>query len=77
MPEQRKRTVKMCVCHRKTFEQIYEIARERGISTVETLISEGICGGGCGMCQPYLNKMMNTGETSFVPGDVYIQSDTV
>lgn len=77
MPELKKRTVKMCVCHRKTFEQIYEIAKERGIIKSETLIKEGICGGGCGMCHPYLNKMMVTGETSFAPGDLYIQTDTV
>jgi bacterioferritin-associated ferredoxin len=69
--------VKMCVCHRKSFEEIYQIALQENFSTTDELVRNGVCGGGCGMCHPYLNKMMATGITEFSPGDVYISSELI
>lgn len=77
MPERRKRMVKMCVCHRTSFEQIYEEAHKRNLLSTEELIKAKVCGTGCGMCHPYINKMMVTGQTMFVPGDVYIIPDAI
>lgn len=75
MSEERRRTVKMCVCHRKKFSEIFDLAQEKRLSTLNELIRDGIAGGGCGMCHPYIKKMLITGETSFVPGDLYIPAD--
>lgn len=77
MSERRKRMVKMCVCHRITFEEINQQAKNRDLLSTEDLIREKICGTGCGMCHPYINKMMVTGQTMFVPGDVYIEPDAI
>lgn len=61
----------MCVCHRKSFELIKKEAEEKGLSKPTELYAYKICGCGCGMCQPYVEKMMRTGETAFVPGDYF------
>ncbi len=71
----RRKSVKRCVCHKKTFCEILDIASEMNFTTYAQLLENKICGMGCGMCHPYLNKMMVTGETEFYPGDVYIDSD--
>ncbi len=75
MSHERRKTVKMCVCQRKTFEALKEIAQEKGYTTADELIDNGEAGTGCGMCHPYLHKMMVTGEVRFIPGDVYIEVD--
>lgn len=59
----------MCVCHRRTFAELKRIAEQRGLTTLTALVDEGWCGGGCSMCHPYVEKMLRTGETEFVPGD--------
>jgi bacterioferritin-associated ferredoxin len=70
-----KRTVQKCVCHRVKFEDIYAIVIEQNIDSIDDLIDQKICGAGCGMCHPYVQKMLVTGETSFAPGDVYIHAE--
>lgn len=47
---------------------------DRHLGTLEELVGEGWCGGGCAMCHPYVRKMLMTGETAFAPGDVHIQT---
>lgn len=64
----------MCVCHRRTFAELKEISMDRHLGTLEELVGEGWCGGGCAMCHPYVRKMLMTGETAFAPGDVHIQT---
>lgn len=63
------KTVTKCVCKRVTFAEVKEIAKEQNITTLDELVSRKICGSGCGMCQPYVAKMLVTGETEFRPGD--------
>jgi len=70
-----RRTVKMCVCHRKKFEVILELAKEHNCRTIEEIKEADIACNGCGMCHPYVQKMLITGETRFVPGDVYVNSE--
>ena len=62
----------MCVCHRKRFSEIQEIVEKENMQSLNKLIKAGVCGGGCGMCHPYIEKMLVTGETEFYPGDIYI-----
>ena len=75
MANTRRKTVKRCVCHKITFSEILTLAEEKNLNSYTQLLEEKICGMGCGMCHPYLNKMMATGETEFYPGDIYIDSD--
>ncbi|MEX0927771.1 MAG: hypothetical protein WD266_08040 [Balneolales bacterium] len=63
-----KKTVIMCVCHRISFEELKDYAMEHDLSFGD-LISREKCCCGCRMCRPYVEKMMRTGQTAFVPGD--------
>jgi bacterioferritin-associated ferredoxin len=56
--------VTMCVCRRTPFAQLLPLARARGWG-LEELVRETGCGAGCGLCRPYLRRMLATGETEF------------
>jgi bacterioferritin-associated ferredoxin len=53
-----------CVCRRMPFSVLEPLARERGW-TLEDVKRETGCGDQCGLCRPYLLKMLQTGETEF------------
>lgn len=57
-------TVTTCVCRRFPFDRLLSIARERHW-TLEELMRQTGCGDDCGLCRPYLRRMLRTGETSF------------
>jgi bacterioferritin-associated ferredoxin len=56
--------VTMCVCRRTPFARLLPLARAAGWD-LEDLIRETGCGGQCGLCRPYLRRMLATGETEF------------
>ena len=56
--------VTMCVCRRQPFAELLPRARAAGW-TLPDLIRETGCGAGCGLCRPYLRRMLVTGETVF------------
>jgi len=54
-----------CLCYKKSFAEILEHARQTGSQTI-TELQEGIdFGGKCGLCLPYVRRMLKTGETVF------------
>lgn len=63
--------VTKCICHDRSFKQIKTYARENNITTVEELQQRKICSSGCSMCAPYVELMLQTGETSFEPRAPY------
>ena len=56
------RPIRRCVCADVTFEALLE----GGVRTMEGAESQG-CGVNCGLCRPYLQRMVDTGETAFAP----------
>jgi len=56
--------VTMCVCRRMPFARLLPVARARGWGLDEIARATG-CGAGCGLCRPYLRRMLATGETEF------------
>lgn len=56
--------VSMCVCRRMPFAQVLPLARAGGWGLEEIARATG-CGAGCGLCRPYLRRMLATGETEF------------
>lgn len=56
--------VTMCVCRRVPFTQLLPLARAEGWGLVELMAATG-CGATCGLCRPYLRRMLATGETEF------------
>ncbi len=56
--------VTMCLCRRFPFARLLPLARERGWN-LEDIIRETGCGDQCGLCRPYVRRMLQTGETVF------------
>src|SRR3954451_24411107 len=56
--------VTMCVCRRQPFADLLPRARAAGWALAD-LVRETGCGAGCGLCRPYLRRMLATGETEF------------
>ncbi len=54
----------MCVCRRVPFTHLLSRARAAGWGLDELIAATG-CGAGCGLCRPYLRRMLATGETEF------------
>ena len=53
-----------CVCRGMPFKAILPLARAGGWS-LDDLMRETGCGAQCGLCRPYLRRMLATGETTF------------
>jgi bacterioferritin-associated ferredoxin len=56
--------VAMCVCRRVSFASLLPLARAGGWGLDQLVAATG-CGGACGLCRPYLRRMLVTGETEF------------
>jgi len=56
--------VDRCVCQNVTFAELKEIALRVG-NDLDRLIRETGCCDACGMCRPYVERMLQTGETVF------------
>lgn len=57
-------TINLCVCRNIPFSNLLSDARRQGWS-LEDLVRLTGCGAGCGLCRPYLRRMLETGETTF------------
>jgi bacterioferritin-associated ferredoxin len=53
-----------CICRRRPFAELLPRARAQGW-TLDDLMRETGCGMQCGLCRPYLRRMLATGETVF------------
>jgi bacterioferritin-associated ferredoxin len=53
-----------CICKATSFEELYARATAEGWELV-ALMRETGCGAQCGLCRPYLRRMLRTGETEF------------
>jgi bacterioferritin-associated ferredoxin len=56
--------VSRCICRDVPFDALLKRARASGWSLAD-LVRETGCGGHCGLCRPYLRRMLATGETEF------------
>ena len=53
-----------CICMRMPFDRLLPLARAGGWDLADVTRETG-CGGQCGLCRPYLRRMLRTGETAF------------
>ena len=60
MPNSDDNLVRRCVCGDVSFEALLDL----GVATLEDAAQHG-CGVNCGLCRPYLQAMIETGETAF------------
>jgi bacterioferritin-associated ferredoxin len=56
--------VSRCICRNTPFTELLPRARSNDWS-LEDLMRETGCGAQCGLCRPYLRRMLRTGETAF------------
>ena len=56
--------VSRCVCMRMPFAALLPLARGEGWDLADIMHETG-CGDQCGLCRPYLRRMLRTGETEF------------
>ena len=54
-----------CVCFDRTFADLKHVALATRASTVEALQAHAAFGEKCGLCHPYVRRMLRTGETVF------------
>jgi bacterioferritin-associated ferredoxin len=56
--------VSRCICMRFPFDELLPLARAEGWDLGQVMEETG-CGTQCGLCRPYLRRMLRTGETEF------------
>jgi bacterioferritin-associated ferredoxin len=57
--------VDRCICFSKTFAQLKDIAVHSGTHTVSSLQALVEFGYRCGLCKPYVQRMLESGHTAF------------
>jgi hypothetical protein len=57
--------VDRCICFKRPFDELYAIAQKCGARTLEDLQLETEFGMSCRICNPYVRKMLQTGQTVF------------
>lgn len=63
--------VTRCICHDRTFEEVKTYVGEHGISSVDELQDRNFCSNSCGLCAPYVEVVLKTGQTEFSPGEPF------
>jgi bacterioferritin-associated ferredoxin len=53
-----------CICKATSFEVLLRRAREANWDLIDLMAQTG-AGAQCGLCRPYLRRMLSTGETEF------------
>jgi bacterioferritin-associated ferredoxin len=54
-----------CVCHKVTFAEVRDWCTKHPRAGLEEVQREFGCGTGCGLCEPYVRRMMRTGQVVF------------
>jgi bacterioferritin-associated ferredoxin len=57
--------VDRCICHEITFAEIKDIATENKLDCVKEIQQNGIACTNCKLCVPYVEMVLETGETIF------------
>lgn len=63
--------VTRCICHDHSFEEIKAYAEEHGLSSVDELQDHNFCSNSCGLCAPYIEVVLETGQIEFAPGEPF------
>lgn len=68
--------VTKCICYKRTFEEVKQFAEENNISSVKELQDINYCSNSCRLCAPYVEVVLETGQTEFTPGEPYRNKKT-
>ncbi len=59
--------VNRCICSKISFAEIKEIADQNEYKSVKDLRDAGVCSIHCRICEPYVEKVLETGNVVFDP----------
>lgn len=62
-----------CVCRQRDFAELLRLAQLNHWD-LDALASATGCSRQCGLCRPYLRRMLSTGETVF--GEILVETST-
>lgn len=62
---ERKFNVLKCICFDTTFEEMKEIMKKNKLNSIEELRDIKQIADNCKLCLPYIEKMIETGQTEF------------
>ena len=54
-----------CLCFQESFAALYALAQKTGAASFEELQKHVTFGENCRLCRPYVERMLETGETTF------------
>jgi NAD(P)H-nitrite reductase large subunit len=54
-----------CVCYNISFDELKGLSEREALRTLDELRERTKCCTGCGMCEPYVQLMLRTGQTRF------------
>ncbi|MEM1116562.1 MAG: (2Fe-2S)-binding protein [Bacteroidota bacterium] len=54
-----------CMCFAHPFADLAEVAARTGAASVAELQEHALFGQNCGLCHPYVRRMLRTGQTVF------------
>ena len=57
-------SIDRCICYDRTFAEV-RVAAVTDDLTMDEITKRFGCGSCCGVCRPYLERMLETGETVF------------
>ena len=57
--------IRACLCYPHTFVEVKSLADANAWTTVADITANLGCGNGCGLCRPYLERVLETGKTAF------------
>ncbi len=58
-------TITKCICYDTSFEDMKKIMKDNNLSTLEELKKFKTVADNCKLCVPYIDRMINSGETKF------------
>ena len=63
--------VTKCICYKRSFVEVIDYAEKQGLSSVDELKNHDFCSNSCGLCAPYVEKALETGQVEFSPGEPF------
>ena len=63
--------VSKCICHDRTFKEVKNYANRNDLTSVDELRNHDFCSNSCGLCAPYVEVVLQTGQLEFSPGEPF------
>ncbi|MDZ4713784.1 MAG: (2Fe-2S)-binding protein [bacterium] len=65
MEKEYKYNITKCICYDTTFSEMKKIMQKHDLKTLDELKKVRMVASNCRLCLPYINRMIETGQTEF------------